>query len=287
MNLRDLKYLVAVAEHQHFGKAADACFVSQPALSMQLQKLESTLGVQLFERNNKHVFITQVGKEIVARAKTILLGADELYDVAKAFQDPLAGDFRLGAFPTLAPYYLPKIVPLIHKRLPKLKLLLIEEKTHTLLDMLKSGTLDAAFIALPTHDNDLIAKPILEDEFLLAVPKNHRLARQRSVDLHDIKKERLLLLEDGHCLRAQALEVCALVGVSEPNDFRATSLETLRQMVVAGVGVTLIPKIAARADQNIRYLPFRENHPSRTIGLVWRQHTAKGICISKLYELMN
>lgn len=287
MNLRDFTYLVAVAEHRHFGKAADACFVSQPALSMQLQKLESTLDVQLFERTNKTVRITQVGEEMVLRAKKVLREVAEMKDVAKAHHDPLAGDFRLGAFPTLAPYYLPKIVPVIHRRLPKLNLLLVEEKTQSLLEMLKSGALEAALIALPIDEDDLITKPLFNDPFLLAVPKGHALSAKKTVSINDIRREGLLLLEEGHCLRSQALEVCDLIGSTEQKGFRATSLETLRQMVVAGVGITLIPQLTMRPDKNIIYLPFSGKPPARTIGLVWRKHSAKEICTSAIYDLLR
>lgn len=287
MNLRDLSYLVAVADHQHFGKAAKACFVSQPALSMQLQKLEDTLGVQLFERSNKQVRTTDVGEVIIQRARKLLRDADEIRDIAKAFQDPLAGDLRLGAFPTLAPYYLPKIVPMLHKRLPKLNLLLVEEKTQTLLEMLQAGKLDAAFIALPVEERDLDSYPLFDDSFLLAVPKKHALASRKEVTMGDIRKEDLMLLEEGHCLRSQVLTVCDLIGNLEQKEFRATSLETLRQMVVAGGGITLIPKLAARPDKNIAYLPFKGTPPARTIGLVWRRQTARLACITRLTELLK
>jgi LysR family hydrogen peroxide-inducible transcriptional activator len=287
MNLRDLKYLVAGAEHAHYGRAALACNVSQPALSMQLQKLEDTLGVQLFERSNKAVRVTRVGEEIIARARHVLREAEEIVRVAKAHQDPLAGDFRLGAFPTIAPYFLPKIVPTIHRRLPKLNLLLVEEKTQVLLEMLHNGALDAALIALPVDEKEFVVKALFEDPFLLAVPKTHPLAAKKSVEMKDLRHERLLLLEEGHCLRAQALAVCELAGSRDQNEFRATSLETLHQMVVAGVGITLIPQIAARSDRHVAYIPFRSHAPSRTIGLVWRKRGAKAVCAERIGELVG
>jgi LysR family hydrogen peroxide-inducible transcriptional activator len=286
MNIRDLKYLVAVAEYQHFGKAADACFVSQPALSMQLKKLEESVGVQLFERSNKHVCITPAGEALALQAQKILLGVDDFMKTAKAYQDPLAGDFRLGAFPTLAPYYLPKVIPAIHKALPKLKLLLIEEKTSVLLEKLKSGVLDAALIALPIDGDGLESIKLFDDPFLLAVAPDHILAKRKVIHQHDLTSEKLLLLEDGHCLRSQALEVCSLVGSSEEQEFRATSLETLRQMVATGVGITLIPQLAIGKDKSVNYIPFEGLAPSRTIGLVWRKHTVRQKCIAKIVSLL-
>lgn len=286
MNLRDLKYIVAVAEHLHFGKAAAACFVSQPALSMQVQKLEESLGVQLFERHAKKIRITSVGQELVECARRVLREARAMEEIAQAHQDPFAGEFRLGAFPTLAPYYLPGVVPRIHQAFPKLSLLLVEEKTERLLAMLESGALDAALIALPVEQNDLVTEPLFEDPFWVALPKNHPLARQKSIALSDLHQMPLLLLEEGHCLRSQALAVCDVMGGVEYQTFRASSLETLRQMVVAGVGITLIPQMAMRADKHIVYRPFRGAAPKRTIALVWRKHSARRLCAARIQALM-
>jgi LysR family hydrogen peroxide-inducible transcriptional activator len=287
MNIRDLKYLVAVADERHFGRAARLSHVSQPTLSMQLKKLEETLGVQLFERNNKQVMITQAGSEIAERARIILRDVDALYASAKAAQDPLAGEFRLGAFPTLAPYFLPPVIPKLRKQLPSMKFLLIEEKTDRLIERLKKGLLDAALLALPIQQEGLETRSLFTDPFLLAVPQGHRLAKRRQVTRRDIADEELLLLEEGHCLRAQALEVCSVIGASEHEDFRATSLETLRQMVAAGVGITLIPKLARREDDGIAYIPFGDPAPFRTIGLVWRKGTARRECIDVMAAILT
>ena len=287
MNLRDLQYLVAVADQQHFGKAAQHCHVSQPTLSMQLKKLEEYLGVQLFERTNKQVMITPAGEEIAERARKVLQGAQEIREIAKTSQDPLAGEFRLGAFPTLAPYFLPQVAPAIARKLPKLKLLLVEEKTEQLLDKLKAGTLDAALVALPVEEEGFGSTPLFDDPFLLAVPLSHPLAKHKHVNQSDLRGEQLLLLEEGHCLRNQALEVCSLIGTSEQQDFRATSLETLRQMVVTGVGITLIPKLAMKKNDGIAYVPFAKLGVSRTIGLVWRKTSAKKSCIEAMITLMS
>ncbi len=288
MNLRDLQYLVAVADLRSFSQAADKCFVSQPTLSNQIRKLEETLGITLFERNNKRVIPTEIGEQVVTLARKILHQVDIMHDVAKSSKDPLAGRFRLGAFPTLSTYLFPTLVPKITQALPQLKLVLIEEKTQALLDRLKRGELDAAFLALPVHDDHLEIHTLFDDAFLLAVPPTHSLAKRKQINQSDIHGEKLLLLEEGHCLRDQALEVCHLAGSEEEQDFRATSLETLRQMVKAGTGITFMPNIAIQADeQGIHYVPFQKPAPHRTIALVWRKTTVRRAVIEKLLMLLQ
>lgn len=289
MNLRDLEYLVAVADHLHFGRAAEHCHVSQPTLSMQVKKLEEYLGVTLFERGGKQVLVTPIGEAVTAQARTVLRGAKDIRELALHAQNPLAGEFRLGAFPTLAPYLLPICVPPIHKQLPKLKLLLVEEKTDKLLDSLLAGALDAALLALPlTHGQEhLESLPLFEDTFLLAIPHNHPLAGKTSVTIEDILSEPLLLLEEGHCLRAQALEICTLAGMREYQEFRATSMETLRQMVASGIGVTLIPQTARKRGDGITYLPFADTRMSRTIGIVWRKGYARETVIREISGIIK
>lgn len=287
MNLRDLQYLVAVADRQHFGKAAEACHTSQPTLSMQIKKLEGQLGVQLFERSNKKVMITPIGELIAAKARRILQDSKDIQDTARAAQDPYAGEFRLGAFPTLAPYFLPQATRAIHKALPKLTLLLVEERTPLLLERLQAGTLDAALLALPVAEDGLRTLPLFDDPFMLAVSPRHALATRARLRQGDLKGEQLLLLEDGHCLRSQALEICSLIGAMQQQEFRATSLETLRQMVAMGVGITLIPKLAMRKNDGIAYVPFCAPAPARTIGLVWRTHAGRQPCIQAISELMR
>ena len=287
MNLRDLQYLHAVAHTRHFGRAAQQCNVSQPTLSMQLKKLEDYLGVTLFERTQKQVLITPIGEAILARADTILNEAKAIRQLAKNASDPLAGDFRLGAFPTLAPYLLPTAVPLIHDALPNLRLLLVEEKTGDLLTALKAGRIDAALLALPLDTSGFETTPLFADPFMLAVPLNHALAKRKSVTIDDVAREPLLLLDEGHCLRAQALELCHISGGDEQQEFRATSLETLRQMVASGIGVTLIPKLAMKQGDGIRYIPFKENNVSRTIGLVWRKQTSRSEAIKQMAETIR
>lgn len=275
MNLRDLQYIVAVADLQHFGKAAEQCHVSQPTLSGQIKKLEEQLGMVLFERTNRSVMPTQAGAGIIAIARRMLRDADAIREQATLARDPLAGSFRLGAFPTLAPYLFPELAPAITAKLPNLRLILVEEKTQTLLDQLRDGTLDAALIALPVQDDKLQSLPLFEDEFRLAVALKHPLAVQHSVSLDDLGNASLLLLDEGHCLRDQALEVCQLYTLEVEQDFRATGLETLRQMVRIGTGITLMPEIAIRkSDADIAYLPILPP-PSRTIGLVWRKTSVR------------
>ncbi|MBY0407861.1 MAG: LysR family transcriptional regulator [Rickettsiales bacterium] len=287
MNLRDLQYLTAVAEHLHFGKAAELCHVSQPTLSMQLKKLEEYLGVQLFERSNKHVMLTPIGHTIVSRAKTLLAEAAAIRQIAQNARDPLSGDVHFGIFPTLAPYFLPGFVPKVKAKLPHINLLLTEEKTPALLHMLEEGKLDCALLALPIRSESLKSVELFSEPFYLAVPASHVLAARKTIRASDLAKYELLLLEEGHCLRDQALEVCHAIGIGESNSFRATSLETLRQMVAAGSAITLMPKLAIReGDTLVRYIPFESPAPSRSIGLVWRATSARGPLFDALVPLL-
>lgn len=278
MNLRDLEYLVAVGEHRHFGRAAEACFVSQPTLSTQVKKLEAELGVTLVERNPRQVLLTPVGEQVAAKARTLLAQAAEIVAVAQHAQDPEAATLRMGLFPTLAPYLLPHVVPAIHQRLPRLELLLVEEKTEAVVQRIRDGRLDVGVLALPIPDPQLHAEPLFTEEFLLAVPVTHPLASlPEPVDPSVLTDEPVLLLEEGHCLRDQALEVCRLAGAPEREGFRATSLETLRQMVSAGVGITLLPRLAVLPpvppSPALRHLRFADPVPRREIAMVWRPST--------------
>jgi LysR family hydrogen peroxide-inducible transcriptional activator len=278
MNLRDLRYLIALADLRHFGRAAEACHVSQPTLSTQLRKLEDELGVQLIERAPRQVMLTPAGTDIVARARRVIAEVEQMREVARRTADPEAGSVRLGMFPTLGPYLLPHAVPRLRARFPRLELLLVEEKTESLLAMLREGRLDAAVLALPLHEDWLEVEPLFEEPFLLAVPTGHPLAGRKQLRMEDLGAQQLLLLEDGHCLRAQALAVCGLAGAGEKEGFRATSLETLRQMVAAGVGLTLLPMLAVKppvpVSDAITLLPFRNPAPSRKLALVWRKSSA-------------
>jgi LysR family hydrogen peroxide-inducible transcriptional activator len=278
MNLRDLRYLVALAEHKHFGRAATASFVSQPTLSTQIKKLEEELGVALVERMPRKVLLTEVGREIAQRAREVLGEIEQIRAAAQRTRDPESGTVRLGIFPTLGPYLLPHVVPAIRARFPRLELLLTEEKTEAILRLLREGRLDAGILALPIHDDQLHQEFLFEEDFVLAVPEGHALASRSALRLGDLAEQNLLLLEDGHCLRDQALEVCQLAGAVERSGFRATSLETLRQMVAAGVGITLLPNLAVKppvaTSNDIHLVPFRGNPPSRRIAMVWRKSSA-------------
>lgn len=288
MNLRDLKYLVALAEHRHFGRAAAASFVSQPTLSTQIRKLEEELGVTLVERAPRKVMLTPVGREIVERARKVLSDVEQMGEIARRSQDPEAGTIRLGMFPTLGPYLLPHVLPDLRERFPRLEMLLVEEKTDALLTRLCEGRLDAALLALPIHDDQLHVEPLFDEPFLLAVPRQHPLARQTTLDMHELDHVPLLLLEEGHCLRDQALDVCRMAGAGERDGFRATSLETLRQMVASGVGLTLLPVLAVQPpvppSADIALLQFRGETPHRRIAMVWRKSSAMGPLLGQLSD---
>jgi LysR family hydrogen peroxide-inducible transcriptional activator len=279
LKLKDLRYLVALADERHFGRAAQACFVSQPTLSAQLKKLEEYLGVQLIERNPGQVTLTEPGEHIVARARRILEASDEVVTLAKSHRDPLAGKLRLAVLPTIGPYLLPRLTREIRKSLPRLELRLYEFQTSVMLEKLHAGAIDVGILALPVATEGLECRRLYDEPFTVAMPEHHRLAKRPSVRVEDLKDESLLLLDDGHCLRDQALEVCSRVGVQEKQDFRATSLETLRQMVATGAGITLLPEMASQGAygkaQGVVVRPFAKPAPSRKIGAVWRKTSAR------------
>jgi len=283
MNLRDLRYLVAVAHHRHFGRAAEACFVSQPTLSTQIKKLEEFLNVTLIERSHRHVMLTPVGKAVVAQAERVLRDVDDLVRIAEQHRDPLGGDLRLGIIPTVAPYLLPKILPSIRRALPKLNIKLTEGQTALITRMLRDGELDAVILALPVEDDHVHAVPLYDEPFYFAASRQHPKAERKSVSLNDLDDEQVLLLEDGHCLRDQALAVCKSHNAVENTNFRATSIETLRQMVAANAGITLMPELAIGSRSGpVRYIPFRGDSPHRTIGIAWRDSTARGELLERL-----
>lgn len=292
MNLRDLRYLVAVADHGHFGRAAEACFVSQPTLSTQIRKLERELGVDLIERNPRHLVLTEAGRQIVDKARSVVSEADDIVRIADRARDPEGGTIRLGLFPTLAPYLLPHVVPLVHKRFPKMELLLVEEKSDEILARLRDGRIDAGLLALPIPDKQLHFEPLFVEDFLLAVPSDHPLARSTDpVPTSVLAAEPVLLLEEGHCLRDQALSVCRLAGAQERPGFRATSLETLRQMVASGVGLTLLPALAVQppvtVSEDVTLLALAEPMPRREIAMVWRPSSPSGPLLSALAQTIR
>jgi len=287
MNIRDLKYLIAVADYRHFGKAAKACFVSQPTLSAQLKKLEEELGVQLFERNNKQVFITPIGQTIIAQARIALRETEKLRELSQLAKDPFAGKFKLGVIPTLGPYLLPHILPIIKHKLPQLELLLFEDKTENVLAQLQQGKLDAIILALPVPHDGMVVRELFKEPFYVALPKQHVLDKQKNIKLKDLHHETLLLLEEGHCMRDQALAVCRSAKPNERNDYYATSLETLRQMVGIGAGVTLLPLLALMHHHLVVNKAFSDPVPTRKVGMLWRKQSARTECCEKIVELVK
>ena len=279
LKLKDLRYLVALADTRHFGRAAERSFVSQPTLSAQLKKLEDYLGVQLIERAPKRVQLTAAGEEIVERARRILDASEEIVELARGHRDPLAGRLRLALLPTIGPYLLPNVAGRLRKQLPRLELMLYEYQTDPMLEKLHSGEIDVGILALPVPMDGLDSYELYREPFTVAMPSGHKLAQKSSIKVDDLAHETLLLLEDGHCLRDQALDICSSTAVHEKQDFRATSLETLRQMVSAGVGITLLPELAGRGAygnaRGVAIRPFVKPVPTRTIGAVWRKSSAR------------
>ncbi len=278
MNIRAIQYLVTLADVRHFSKAAEICHVSQPTLRTQIRKLEEELDVQLVERSPRHVMLTRVGEEVVERARVVLEEVEAMRAIARRSRDPHSGTLRLGIFPTLAPYFLPHVIPEIRKRFARLTLRLFEEKTEDILHMLEQGHLDAGLLALPIANEQLIARTLFEEPFVVALPENHELSSRDFIRMEDLEHEELLLLEDGHCLRDQALEVCKMTGAHEKLDFHATSMETLRQMVAANTGITLMPTLAVKPPvaptDNLITRPFVNGGPKRVIAMVWRKSSA-------------
>jgi LysR family hydrogen peroxide-inducible transcriptional activator len=278
MNLRDIKYILAVAETRHFGRAAERCFVSQPTLSGQIKKLEDELGVTIFERTNRSVEITPIGAALLVHARLLLEQADAIEQVARAHQDPLAGPLRIGAIPTLSPYLMPLILVPLKRRYPQLKLVLFEEITDSLLRRLHQHELDAALLATPVTDPDLESMPLFDEPFWLAHPRNHPLYDKDEITQEDLASIDLLLLSEGHCLTHQVMEVCHLADRprdGEMADLRAASLETVLQLVGAGFGSTLVPALAIRGgwmtDSGIIARRLDIGDAYRRISLVYRR----------------
>ncbi len=290
MNLRTLRYLVALAEEQHFGRAAQACFVSQPTLSAQIRKLENELGSVLIERGPGRFLLTDVGREVVERARSIVREADQIKELAQRSHDPMAGRLSIGFIHTLGPYLMPHIMPGLHAQFPEIRWHLSEYQTHELLERLEKGALDVGVMALPHGEEQeglLRAQTLFREPFVAALPPHHDLAGRKTVTTEDLSPEALLLLQDGHCLRDQALSVCGLAQ-PENQEFTATSLETLRQMVAAGLGVTLLPQLAVHGApatvqaEALMIKPFKKPVPYREIGAVWRHSSAKSHAIEQV-----
>jgi LysR family hydrogen peroxide-inducible transcriptional activator len=277
MNLRDLKYIIAVAEYRHFGRAAEHCFVSQPTLSGQIRKLEDELGVVIFERTSRSVEITPAGEAILDHARRLLEQADAIEQLARAHQDPLAGPLRTGAIPTLSPYLIPLVLLPLRQQYPQIKLVLVEEVTDLLLERLRHHEIDAALLATPVEEHDLEAMPLFDEPFWLALPRKHPLYTKERITRKDLQTLELLLLAEGHCLARQSMEVCRMKDRSEHRemaDLRASSLETLLQLVGAGLGSTLVPALAMRGawmtDSGVIVRPLDLPDAFRRVSLVFR-----------------
>jgi LysR family hydrogen peroxide-inducible transcriptional activator len=278
LTLTELRYIVAVARERHFGRAAEACFVSQPTLSVAVKKLEEELGVPLFERGPGEVTITPAGQGIVEQAQRVLEEAARIKELAAAGRDPLAGPLRLGAIYTIGPYLLPKLIPILRKSAPAMQLLIQENFTHVLAEQLKSGEVDAILIALPFEEPGIATRALYDEPFFVAVPKGHPWEGRKRVTSDELTRESLLLLGEGHCFRDQVLEICHTVRARERSGLARTveggSLETIRQMVAGGVGVTVLPATSVGpggGSDLIRVLPFGRPVPTRRVGLAWRR----------------
>lgn len=284
IKIRELEYLLAIAEHRHFGHAAKACFVSQPTLSAQLIKLEKQLDLQLIERHHGNVMLTAAGEQLVSEASKVLSSVSAFEASAKALKNPLAGDFHLGLIPTLAPYLLPYIMGDLNIHLTDINFFLYEEKTFQLLEHLDSGKLDALILPWLPSMKKFERYALFEEPLLLAVQKEHRFAQRKRVALNELKGEPLLTLEDGHCLRDQTVGYCFAAGAEEDHHFQATSLETLRYMVASSRGITLMPELSTRAQQNdnLSYVQFQKPVPSREIVLLIRPNYGRMDCVREV-----
>lgn len=296
MTLTELKYIVAVAREKHFGHAAEACFVAQPTLSVAIKKLEDELGVTLFERGGSEISMTPLGVQIVAQAERVLEQTAAIKETAKQNKDPLAGPFRLGIIYTIAPYLLPPLVKTIIERVPQMPLVLQENFTVRLLDLLRQGELDAIVVALPFPDQGLVVQPVYDEPFVVAVPKGHPWAKRDSVTRDDLKSETMLLLGNGHCFRDQVLEVCpemsrfSTTGDGIARTFEGSSLETIRHMVASGIGITVLPQASVpdihATDGMLRYIPFSRPAPSRRVVIAWRKSFTRGPAIEAVRQAL-
>jgi LysR family hydrogen peroxide-inducible transcriptional activator len=290
ITLKQLRYLSALATHRHFGRAAEACAVTQPALSMQIRDLEKDLGVDLVERRPGDVMLTEVGAEVARRAERVLAAARDISDFARHSAQPLTGRLQLGVIPTLAPYVLPQVLPVLQRRYPELRIELRETQTRVLMDELVRGTLDAVLLALPVGDGEIESMRLFDDSFLLAVPASDPRPADAKVTARDIDQDRLILLEEGHCLRDQAVAYCAGARRVNGLNLGATSLATGMQMVANGYGVTLVPRVAVNVevpDERVKLLRFEAPGPGRTIGLAWRRTSPRKADFIALGELVT
>jgi len=297
MTLTELKYIVAVARAKHFGHAAEACFVAQPTLSVAIKKLEDELGVTLFERGGSEVSVTPLGAQIVAQAERVLEQTAAIKELAKQNKDPLAGPLRLGVIYTIGPYLLPPLVKNLIDNVPQMPLVLQENYTHKLLELLRQGELDAAIVALPLPEHGMSMQTLYDEPFVVAMPRTHPWAKRREIPADDLKLETMLLLGAGHCFRDQVLEVCPeMARYSSPGNgmqrtFEGSSLETIRHMVASGIGLTVLPRasVADMKDPNglLTYVPFSDPAPSRRVVIVWRKSFTRRAAIDAVAQAVS
>ena len=290
-SFQQLRFLCALAEQCHFGRAAESCAVTQSTLSGGIKELEARLGITLFERGHRHVMLTPLGKEIATRARRLLVDAEELVGVARNAQQPLSGPLRFGVIPTVGPYLLPSLLSQLGTALPRLKLHVREAPTAALLDKLANGELDILLVAIPYELGDVEVMEIAKDPIVVAMPRNHPLGQQKVVGCDDLAREQLLLIEDGHCLRSHSLQACRIVDPVRNEVFQATSLRTLVQMVAADLGITLMPQIAVDSElastRNVVIRPLSPDKPFRTLVLAWRPTTSRGAEFRMLGNLIR
>lgn len=294
MTLTELRYIVAVARERHFGRAAEACFVSQPTLSAAVKKLEQELEINIFERGKQDISLTAIGEKVVEQAQRVLEEAETLKQISQLGKDQLTGSLRIGAIYTIGPYLLPHIIPELRKRAPKMPVVIEENFTVKLLEKLKSGQLDAVIIALPFEEPGVVTLPLYDEPFVAVLPSSHPLTQKQSVRIKDLASENLLLLGEGHCFRDQVLEVCpecrgANIGDDAFNQtIEGSSIETIRHMVVSGIGITVLPCTAAGTDKYARRLlqikRLQNPEPKRTVALAWRSSFPRPKAIEELKQ---
>ena len=296
MTLTELKYIVAVAREKHFGHAAEACFVAQPTLSVAIKKLEDELGVPIFERGGSEISMTPLGAQIVAQAERVLEQTAAIREIAKQNKDPLTGQLRLGVIYTVAPYLLPQLVRSMIERVPQMPLVLQENFTAKLVEMLRQGELDAAIMAQPFPQQGLLVQPLYDEAFVVAMPSSHPWSNRARINAADLKNQTMLLLGNGHCFRDQVLEVCpemarfSTTGDGISRTFEGSSLETIRHMVASGIGITVLPKASVpdmhAHDGLLRYVPFEDPVPTRRVVIAWRKSFTRRAAIEAVREAM-
>jgi LysR family transcriptional regulator, hydrogen peroxide-inducible genes activator len=295
MTLTELRYIIAVARERHFGRAAEACFVSQPTLSVSIKKLESELGVIIFERGGSEITLTPIGENIVQQAQRVLDAANQIKEIADQGRDPLRGALRLGVIYTIGPYLLPRIIKSMIERYPDMPLILQENFTVRLVEMMRTGEIDVAILADPFDTTGLDTLPLYDEDFVVAVPKKHHWTKKQQIASVDLKQETMLLLGVGHCFRDQVLEVCPEAARFAANSagiqktFEGSSLETIRHMVAEGLGITVLPRMSVSLDDDplLKFITFSPPVPNRRIVLAWRKSFSRDRAVDALHEVIH